>query len=506
MFSKRSCEKLLFTFFLTLIFSSCSLLPPLDRPILEVRESNALSDQEELTQDLVLPDEPLTLDEIVAIVLERNLDALVKAYEYQVQREVLTGEQLRMLPNLILDLQGSDRNRNTGSFSKSLDPTIPPAPPSISLDRSITQYTFDFVYNLLDFGLAYYKSRVETNNTWIKAMEYERIRQNLVLDVYKQYWKAVVAKSAVDKGKIILEKSRKEIQAFQEQKDLKTISLLLMWRAQDRLLRIQKQVFFYQKEYHTALYALGLMMALPSCLEFEIAPPDLTELPPDLGNPCCFVDIALRERPELFGNDFQESIAVDEARSAILQMFPSLEVTLGTNYNSNSFLIFNHWLSVGYRSIWNLLAIPRHAAERDVARWKRALAVENRINITAGIMSQVYLSTILYKDNLDEFELASQINKTNVELYNAASAEYEVGKLSHPDLLEFESQAYQAEIDVLQAYGGARIALEQINNSIGIPLMFQPDRCKKIIIPSHNMTEKSLNFVLEPTGGENNEP
>lgn len=483
--------------FLLSALSSCALLPPPDRSMFEVRETNAIEDEEMLYHNLDLPREPLTLEQIVEITLTRNLDALVKAVEYQIQREIQTGEELRMLPNLIFDIQGNNRNKNTGSSSLSLDPGVPPAPPSISLDRNISQYTFNLVYNLLDFGLAYYKSREENNNTWIKVMEYERVRQNLVLEVHKQYWKAIAAKIGVDKGKVILEKSRREIEAFQEQKQLRTLSLFLLWRAQDRLLRLQKQVYYYEKEYHTALFALGLLMAIPSCTEFELAPPDFAVLPEELGEPCNFVELALRQRPELYGIDFQESIAVDQARSAILEMLPSLEGTLGLNYNSNSFLIFNHWLSIGYRSIWNLLSIPRHYAEKKTACWRRELAIQTRLNQTVGIMSQVFLSMILYKDNLEEFHLASEINETNVELYSAASAEYEVGKISHPDLLEFESQSYQAEIEAIQSYANSRVALEQINNSIGIPMYFQPDYCTQIYIPTHNAEERSLGYSGE---------
>lgn len=501
---KRSVRAVFWLLLISML-NSCCLIPPPDRSMFEVRDTNAASDTEALYQCLDLPKDPLTLEQIVEITLTRNLDALVKAVEYQIQREVLTGEQLRMLPNLIFDLQQNTRNKNTGSSSISLDPGIPPAPPSISLDRNVTQYTFNLIFNLLDFGLAYYKSREENNNTWIKVMEYERIRQNLVLDVYKQYWKAIAAKIGVEKGRVILEKSRKEIQAFQDQKQLRTLSLFLLWRAQDRLLRLQKQVYYYEKEYHTALFALGLLMAVPSCEEFTLATPDFAALPFDLGDPCCYVELALRQRPELFGMDFQESIAVDQARSAILQMFPSLEGTFGLNYNSNSFLIFNHWLSVGYRSIWNLLAIPRHYSEKEAARWKRELAIQTRLNQTVGVMSQVYLAMIIYRDNLEELQLATEINETNVELYNAASAEYEVGKISHPDLLEFESQAYQAEIEAIQSYASSRVALEQINNSIGLPLYFQPDYSAEVYIPTHKTSEKSLDYSRQHKSGEKDE-
>lgn len=473
---------------------SCTTLNIDNECICAYREMNAESDRYALHRDLNIPMNPLTLEEIVAITINRNLDLLVKAYEYEIQREVLTGQQMRTLPNLIFDLQGSDRNKNTGSSSLSLTPGIPPAPPSISLDRAITQYNLTFMYNLLDFGMAYFKSQEEMNNTYIKMMEFERLRQNLVLDVYKQYWKAIVAKKAVEKGKHIIEKTQKEIQAYQEQKELKTVSLLLFWREQDRLLRMQKQIHIYEKEYHIALFSLGLLMGLPANIKFQLAEPILSSLPTELNAPYTYVNIALRTRPELYSYDFQEDSALEEAKAAIWQMLPGLEGSLATNFNSNSFLIYHDWLSASYRLLWNIFSIPRLYAEKNQACWKRAFAIESRINMTAAVMSQLFLSLAIYHDNLEDFEITSQINRTNVELFGTAQVEYEVGKINHPDLLEFESQAYLAEIEALKSYGESRIALEQINNSIGIPLYICPDSSKHMVIPSYTNIEKKNEF------------
>ena len=86
------------------------------------------------------------------------------------------------------------RDKNTASFSESLIPGVPPAPLSISSETHIELANLEFTWNILDFGVAYYRARQELNGTLMEEMQYNRIRQNLILEVTKQYWKAALAK------------------------------------------------------------------------------------------------------------------------------------------------------------------------------------------------------------------------------------------------------------------------------------------------------------------------
>ena len=162
------------------------------------REANALRDLSILLDNSELPCEKLTLADVIEIALKKNVDLQVKAFEYAVQYEASTGECLKMLPNLIANGEWYYRNRNTGSFSESLLAGVPPAPPSISSEQHEARTDLTISWNLLDFGLAYFRSRQERNKAYVLQLEYERLRQNLIVDITRQYWKAIAARKAME--------------------------------------------------------------------------------------------------------------------------------------------------------------------------------------------------------------------------------------------------------------------------------------------------------------------
>lgn len=434
------------------------------------REFNAELEYEELEARSNLPLRPLSLDDIIEIALEQNLDAMVKLYEYEVQREVVTGERLKMLPNLIASVDSSDRNKNTGSFSQSLAPGIPPAPPSISATRARTLYNFYATWNLLDFGLAYYRSAQEADKGLIIRMEYERLKQNLVLDITRQYWKAIASKHAIEKGRRLLRSAKSKAAVFVRQIQEQLIPVQKGLVAKTLLLNIERDIQKYARDYHEALMALSQFMALPPCLSFELADPCLEPLPClkriDI---CEYEKCALQNRPELYIGDLQEQVMVEEARIAILQLFPSAELFAGNYNDTNSFLIYNHWLQAGLRATWNLFQIPRQLVNERGAKWRQSLARHNRLAVSVGILTQVHLSHLTYMDNYKSYKIVNDLKETYALILNAAEKEEKAGRLHGADVIKFQADSLFAEIDALKAYGEAQISIEQLNNALGLP-------------------------------------
>lgn len=425
-----------------------------------------------------LKDEPieqkcLTLDEIIQITLERNLDLMVKQQEVAIQMEIATGAKLKMLPALRLNSNVYTRNNNTGSSSQSLVPGIPPAPPSISQDASYHREDENLVINLLDFGLSYFRSRQEENRTLMLEMEYERARQNLILDVTKAYWKAVANKRAYDKSAAIIAKSDKQKSNVTKQMEAKIIPEIQGFRSQNQLLTINLELQAFERDYHTSMTELALHMGIPPCSEFEIVDP-LT-LCTDIAtfDICELEEYALLNRPELFGKDVEERVWADEARMAIVQMLPGIELFAGNYDDSNSFLIFKQWLAAGIRATWNLLALPQLTMQYKAAEDRMDLSYMNRLAISIGVMTQVHLAYLVYLDNRTQFLMAYELQKVNEGMLAAARKEASAGKLHEADILRYEAETLLSEVYALKSYADMQNALEQLNNAIGMPRFYQ---------------------------------
>lgn len=422
-----------------------------------------------------LQNQRLTLDDIIQIALERNLELQVKATQWQIQHEVATGEKLKMLPSLLVNAEISGRNNNTGSSSKSLVPGIPPAPPSISSEQNVHKYDISAVWNLLDFGLSYYRSRQEVNRALIQKMEYDRQQQNLITDVVRQYWRAISAKKAIEGAKDVVKRGKEQRSRLESQIKKKLLPPIVGLRNQNEILNIEIGLQVYEKEYHTAMAALSGLMGLPPCVAFELAececlPYELPEL--DI---CCLEEMALLYRPELYSTDIEEVIGADEVRVAILQMFPGPELFAGFFYDGNKYLIHNHWLLAGARVSWNLLAIPRHYSHMKLGEYRKDLARANRLALSIGVMTQLHLAYNVYLDTLQQYNLSLELLKTNAELLRAAMAEYRSGKINPADILRYQFEYLLAEISTWKAFGELQITIEAINNALGIPFYFKAE-------------------------------
>lgn len=438
------------------------------------RYNNLQRDMKKL-YDVPPPPPKMNLTEIIDTALQMNLATRVKLYEYAVQHELATGEALKMLPSVIVNGDVSWRNRNTGSASESLVPGVPPAPPSISSEQNVHRYDITAIFNLLDFGLSFLRSRQEANKARTMQLEYARLQQNLIVDVTKQYWRAVAAKRALDGSKHIRKTLDRQILALERLMEHRIIPEIFGLRNENLLVNLKIQFQHYEKEYHEAMTTLKQLMGLTTSCDFEIVYEE--SAPIDIGcySICELEEIALFNRPELKIGDLEEKIARDDVYAAILQMLPSGEGFVGDFYDGNRFLIFNHWLIMGARATWNLLAFPRRWYEKSAGEFREKLARQNRLNLSIGVITQVNLAYLDYLDNLDTFRLAEQLRNVNTRMLFAARKEVRYGRILEADLVKFEADALLSEVDYLRAYGELQNSLEQLNNALGLPFFFNKE-------------------------------
>jgi outer membrane protein TolC len=442
----------------------------------ELERDRIINSQKDLfcLEECILPiPDALSLDDVILIALEQNYELLVKQVEFVAQTRRTMSEKLKMLPGLIVNGELSHRNNELIVSSESTVPNVPPAPPSISTDETVKRYDVSFVLDILDFGLAYYGGRQAENRAFVLEFEYQRIAHQLVLDVTKQYWKAIAAKRALDGARDLLVLSQQFQDRIDKQVDERIISPVVGLKSQSDLISLQLQFRGFNRDYHVAMSELALLMGLPPSLKFELVPEPISR------ERLCFDDIftleeiALLNRPELYAGDCEEKIAEDEVRSAFLRMIPGIELFTGGYYDANSFLKHHHWIVAGARATWNIFSLPSKAYDGRAAMVQKDVIKLKRIALSVGVLSQVRLSHIIYQDNYEQFILSDDLMNVNQDLVKAATGEYEGGIISAIELLDIRSKALMAELNYINIYGELQVSLEQLNNSIGLPRYYQ---------------------------------
>lgn len=415
----------------------------------------------------------LGLNEIIDIALKNNFDLEIKAQEIAIQWEVSLRDQLKMLPDLIANGENSQRNNELIVSSISVDPTIPPAPPSISTQRHVVRYDINLILNLLDYGLAYFKAEQEKKKIFLLALEYERASQTLILEIYKQYWKAVYAKIALEESEGVLsEVGKLHLKLKNEMKD-RVISTTKGLKIEADLDNIQLEYINYANDYYTAMSELKLLMGLAANACFELVYDDdrpFSFQPQDI---CELEEIALVTRPELYIKDIEESITRDQIRYAMLQMFPGLALFASDFYDRNKYLFNHHWIVAGVRATWNLLAIPWEYYNKRSYEDTEELVRLKRVALSVGVLSQVNLAYILYRDFWEQYQSNFENEIVTRKLLMSVEDEFYNGTMSKVDVIFVRSQALIAKINAIRAYGEFQVALERLNYAVGTPRYLQ---------------------------------
>jgi len=436
----------------------------------DVRQENAKEDSDYLYLRTILPDRPLTLLDIIEIANQLNLDLLVKKLDWTIQEEIASGETLKMLPSFIYSSWNSHRNNSTAS-SQLTSTTGALSPPLISSTQTDHHWDYTLTWNLLDFGLAYFRSRSEIDRAQVARFQYEKVKQNLVLDIYKSYWKAVSAKISSEHSKEVIALSQNVKITTQREAKERLISSIQGFQTEDQMLQIQKRLIYLEDAYFEAKAELAGLMGIPQTYCFELAPFELSEMPDEF-DLCEMEDIALLNRPELYGADFQGSITANQARVELLQMFPSFSLFEGFHTDKNPFLLHSTWILVGCQMAWNLFSLPQHLVDTLAARDRQYQAYISRLALTVGVISQVNIAYWKYQEAFHQYNLQREITSVQRRLADATKKQFLYGLIGIVDVVKTEGDAVESETALFGLYGDLQVALEQINNAMGRPLLY----------------------------------
>lgn len=469
---------------LTLTCTSCLRAP---RNFCTIRCEKAEEDLDCIEETEMPPEHPMTLEEVIEFALEHNLDIKAQRWQEWAQCEKRREEWLQTLPSLTLNPYWSERNNLLVSSSQSVT-NQPPAPPSISTQRQTKTFDATLMWGVLDFGLSYYQSRQEGNRAHLLMQKHLRDRQNLVLDIYKAYYRAAVNKQMLDRARQILAYFKTRAEALQRQEEDRIVSEWVALAHEDRMIDAEIKLYAYENEYRAGLVELMALMGLPPCRTIELAPLELLDFDEPPFDVCELEQQALCSRPELFQQDRQFDVDCDEVRASILRMFPNAQVFGSYNYDGNKFLMHNDWMTVGIKAAWDLLHLPARSHGLYRSKFAAQFTKDMRISMSVAIMSQVHIAHFNVHDSLEQYRLARQAHQVKQRLLDVAVMIEEAGEFNHDEVLGRQVDAIFAELGAFKAYANVSISLEQLANSIGKPLLFlQPGWYEICMLNEHCM-------------------
>ncbi len=448
-----------------------------------VRARNAAADMAPVRRAAAELSEPLDVRAAIDYALTHNLDTAVARQEELIELEARTGARRRMLPSLLASSEESWRSEKDASKSVTFFNNRKSAEPSYSEHQRKSTFNLKLAWNLLDFGIAYFRSRQAQQRLEIAAVRLARARQDLVLRVTEAYWDVQVSRRAVTLAEAVLDKIEAQRAMVRKQIQEEAINKIEGLQTEIALIENQTRLRRYRQKLHADRARLAALLGLPAGSAFRLAHEDLALAPARVSESRA-IDFApleaeaLCSRPELFEQDFQETSSQEEARIALASLFPNAALFGQFDRNTDDLLYHHNWYTVGLNASLDLLSLPEKLSRRRRARLQAELSRKRRTGLAIAIIAQVHLAGIDLADAAAEYQLARALTEKRGELREAFRQEQEAGavelteaerarQIPSREVLSADAQLLEARIRMLELAARFRIARARLRNSLG---------------------------------------
>ena len=419
-------------------------------------QSRVNEDRAILTKDQEPLAGPVDLYEAMARALKYNLDARVELMHRMLAQTQLDLSHYAMLPRLAANAGFDGRSNFPGGVAQSLLTGRQILEPFTSAERNIFSADLSLSWNVLDFGLSYIRAKQAADDVLIADEERRRVANRVMQDVRIAYWRAVSAERILPSLILLDEWVKTALDKAQAVQNERLSSPLVPLQYKLDLLNTQRYIQQLFRELNTAKLQLAALINLPPGQEKDLVlvvperEANTIELPSDMA---MLEERALHARPELRMVDYRRRINASEAKAAILEMLPSLNLQVGGNYSSNTFLFNNHWAAYAARTSWNLLSLLRYPARAKTIEAQDKVLHTQNLALTMAIMSQVHVSVAQVAHAKKEVSTAALYYDTQSQIAEQTRLAWHTARLSEQAVLRerVTQVAAQLRYDAVEA-------------------------------------------------------
>ncbi len=460
---------------LGLMLAGCSSLSPLPIKEQAVRDRAALDrvtmfdQQEPITA-------PVSVDEAIARALKYNLDLRLKKMETAVNEQLHEVSKYDMLPNLVVGAGYTNRSNYSGGENAPFSGEARGSTPSgikapsgtftTSSDRQQKLASVEFSWNVLDFGVSYYRAKQRADEFLIAQERRRRVIQTLVHDVRFAFHRALAAQNLATEAETVMRQAEVAIEQSRSAESRGLIPVQTALAYQRALVDAVALLNTRRQDLDFAKAELAALMSAPTN-QFTLVTVPEQALPPLPTNLAVLEDTALLNRPELREEDYRKRISGNETRRQLMQAFPNLSLGLGTQYDSNRFLYNNDWVESSARISWNLLRILSAPAVKKAGERQLEVDDARRQALSMAIMTQTRIAALRYGLARSDLDLAQK----SLDVDNRVAAVAQAGVTSKAETeLELVRATARAAVSKYQraiAHANALAAYSRIQHSLG---------------------------------------
>ena len=429
------------------------------------------NDQQAMYKDQEPVNGPITLSDAMARALKYNLDYRLKLMETALSRGLLDVSELDMLPKLMTDAGYRWRSNDSGGTSIGIQDRIVSLRPSTSEERVHYLADATLSWDVLDFGLSYYRAKQQADDVNVTDERRRKVLQNIVQDVRDAYWRALGAQRLLGESETLAENIQAALEKSREAERAGVLPPVEGLEYQRALLDAMTLVNQKRQEMEFARRELAALMNLAPGTTFELADSAEAPLSQVPGNLDQLEQLALEQRPELREEDYKTRIDAIETKKQIAALFPNLNLFGGVGHDSNKYLYNESWAQGGVSMSMNLFRLAGIPAIRRTNEARMKVDEARRMALGMAVLTQVRVSVERYKLAVYDHRLAEQSAQVDQRLASVAKAGSGNQLTSELETLRTQARSMVSRFQEASSYASAQSAYGRVLNSVGIDLM-----------------------------------
>jgi outer membrane protein TolC len=424
-------------------------------------------------ENLMANQEPIKgsigLYEAMARALKYNLDYRVEMMNTTLAARAADVKSAAMLPNIVAGSNYAGRDPSAGGYSRSLTTGLRSADASTSSQSQTLSGDITASWNILDFGLSYVQAKQATDQALIAQEQKRKVVNRIVEDVRTAYWRAASAGSLLDGLRALESRVNSALANSRSLAREGSLAPMTALTYQRELVDIRKQIHQLELDLRTAKVQLAALMNVAPGTNYKLVMPSrmssrlsLTKSGEDL------VQMAMENRPELREKLLGERISAKDAKIAMLQMLPGIQVFGGANIDSNNLLYNSNWVSWGAKASWNVMRLFSYPAVKKEGEARAALTREQSLAMTMAVFTQVYAARARYAQSEAILKDAADYYDVQKKILNQVRSSAAENAASEQALIREEMNTLLASVKYDVAHADLQNAFAGVYASVGI--------------------------------------
>lgn len=453
-----------------LVLAGCGSIQPVAFTDDEIRERvtedrlQMYADQEPITA-------PISFHEATARALKYNLDYKLKLMETALSRSLHDVSTFEMLPAVVASAGYVDRNNDSGGRSIGIEDRVETLRPSTSQERERRLADLTFSWNVLDFGVSYYRAQQKADQVLMAEERRRKVIQNVMQDVRNSYWRALGAQKLLGRVDNLLERVNKALEYARQIEDQGLMPRQEVLAYQRALLDAVNLLTLRRQDLELARAELSALMSIAPGTPYTLADEAEQPLPPVPTNFELLETMALERRPEIMEEWYRKRVTENDIKAAKLLLWPNLNLDAGFHYDSNKYNYNANWVDTGLRVSWNILKLTQWPSLQRAHKHQNETDDMRRMALSMAVLTQVRVGVQRYGLALAELDFAKESLRVDQQLLKYAQAASESRFQSELEVIRAEARALLAEYQRYASYSNAQAAWGRLYNSVGLDVL-----------------------------------